>query len=149
VPKNVWVQHRHNYAGPLGDVRVARGALLWWPRTYYNKTKRYGVNLAITLNESAEEPWYLATNLRRASSAVCWYERRFRCEEIFRDLKDQLNLERVWIQDTRRMEQLVFGLVTLYYAITLIGVIVQQRGLRKRSARTASVWFGSLCVLST
>lgn len=142
VPKNVWVQHRHNYAGPLGDVQVARGALLWWPRTYYTKTKRYRVNLAITRNDTAEEPWYLATNLKRAASAVCWYERRFRCEELFRDLKDQLNLERVWIQDTHRMERLVFGLVTLYYALTLIGAIVQQRGLRKKICkdRVSLVW---------
>lgn len=132
VPKNVWVQHRHSYAGLLGGIEVLRGALLWWPRTYYQKTERYPVNLAITLNASAEEPWYLVTNLTRASSAVRWYERRFRCEELFRDLKDQLNLERVWIQHTHRMERLVFGLVVLYYALTLIGASVQQRGLRKK-----------------
>ena len=132
APKNVWVQHRHSYAGPLSGIDVARGALLWWPRTYYQKTKPYLVNLAVTLNATAQEPWYLVTNLKRACSAVRWYERRFRCEEPFRDLKDQLNLEKVWIQDTQRMERLVFGLVVLYYALTLIGAIVQQRGLRKK-----------------
>ncbi len=132
APKNVWVQHRHRYAGPLGGISVTRGGQLWWPRTYYHKTKRYPVNLAITLNATANEPWYLATNLKRASSAVRWYERRFRCEELFRDLKDQLHLETIRIQDTQRMERLVFGLVVLYYALTLIGAIVQQRGLRKK-----------------
>ena len=109
-----------------------RGTLLWWPRTYYQKTERYVVNLAITINATAKEPWYLVTNLKRASSTVRWYEHRFRCEELFRDLKDQLNLERTRIQDTDRMERLVFGLVVLYYALTLIGAIVQQRGLRKK-----------------
>ena len=64
VPKNVWVQHRHSYAGQLGGIPISQGALLWWPRTYYQKTKRYRVNLAITLNATAEEPWYLVTNLK-------------------------------------------------------------------------------------
>jgi len=132
APKNVWVQHGHSYAGRLGGITIMRGALLWWPRTYYQKTERYLVNLAITINATAKEPWYLVTNLKRASSAVRWYERRFRCEELFRDLKDQLHLERIRIQDTDRMERLVFGLVVLYYALTLIGAIVQQRGLRKK-----------------
>jgi hypothetical protein len=132
VPKNVWVQRGHSYAGPLGDIPVARGALLWWPRIRYQKTERYPVNLAITLNATAEEPWYLVTNLKRATTAVHWYERRFRCEELFRDLKDQLNLEKIRIQATHRVERLVFGLVVLYYALTLIGATVQQRGLRKK-----------------
>ena len=30
------------------------------------------------------------------------------------------------------MERLVFGLVVLYYALSLIGATVQQRGLRKK-----------------
>jgi hypothetical protein len=82
APKNVWVQHRHSYAGPLSGIDVTRGTLLWWPRTYYQKAKPYLVNLAITLNATAEEPWYLVTNLKRACSAVRWYERRFRCEVV-------------------------------------------------------------------
>jgi hypothetical protein len=132
VPKNVWVQRGNRYAGLLGDIPVTRGALLWWPRTIYQKSKRLRVNLAITLNATADEPWYLVTNLKRAATAVRWYERRFRCEELFRDLKDQLNLERIRIHDIDRIERLVFGIVVLYYALTLIGASVQQRGLRKK-----------------
>jgi hypothetical protein len=132
APKNVWVQHGDTHEGLLGEISVSRGALLWWPRTIYHKTNCYLVNLAITLNATAEEPWYLITNLARASSAVRWYERRFRCEELFRDLKDQLNLERIRIQDIHRIERLAFGIVVLYYALTLLGASVQQRGLRKK-----------------
>ena len=100
------------------------------------------MNLAITINATAEEPWYLVTNLKRASSAVRWYERRFRCEELFRDMKDQLNLEKVWTKNTDRVERLLFGLVVLYYALTLIGAVVQQRGLRKKVCkdRVSLVW---------
>jgi len=142
APKHTWVQYRHHYAGLLSGIAVTRGAQLWWPRVYYHKEKPYQVNLAITLNATAKEPWYLVTNLKRAASAVCWYERRFRCEELFRDLKDQLHLETVRIQHTERMERLIFGLVVLYYALTLIGATVQQRGLRKKVCkdRVSLVW---------
>jgi hypothetical protein len=151
VPKTVWVQYRHRYAGRLEGIPVARGALLWWPRTYYQKAKRYRVNLVITRNATAKEPWYLVTNLKRAASAVRWYERRFRCEELFRDLKDQLHLERVWIQQTQRMERLVFGLVVLYHALTLIGATVQQRGLRKRICkdRVSLAWLALRAIRMT
>lgn len=151
VPKNVWVQYRHHYAGRLEDIPVAKGALLWWPGAYYHKTKRYRVNLAITRNATADEPWYLATNLKRAISAVRWYERRFRCEELFRDLKDQLHLEKVWIRDTQRMERLVFGLVVLYHALTLIGAAVQQRGLRKKICkdRVSLAWLALRAIRMT
>jgi hypothetical protein len=56
VPKNVWVQHGHRYAGRLDGITVTQGALLWWPRTSYQKTERYLVNLAITINATAKEP---------------------------------------------------------------------------------------------
>ena len=70
----------------MENVEVSPGALLWWPQATYHLQDRYPVNLAITLNATAEEPWYLLTNLERASSAVRWYEQRFRCEELFRDV---------------------------------------------------------------
>lgn len=132
VPKNVWVQHQHHYAGLLRDIPMAKGQQRWWPRVYYHQRQRYRVNLAITRNATAEEPWYLVTNLKRASSAVRWYERRFRCEELFRDLKDQLHLETIRLQHTQRVERLLFGMVVLYYALTLIGASIQKRGLRKK-----------------
>ena len=132
VPKHVSVQYRHNYAGRLSGISIARGQQRWWPRVYYHRKERYRVNLAIALNATAEEPWYLVTNLRRAASAVRWYERRFRCEELFRDIKDQLHLETIRLQDTQRVERLLFGMIVLYYALTLIGATVQKRRLRKK-----------------
>jgi len=142
VPKNVWIQYGNKYAGTLGNISVARGVQMWWPHIFYHKKKQCPVNLAITLNATAKEPWYLVTNLKRAASAVHWYERRFRCEELFRDLKDQLHLETVRIRNTHRMTRLVLGMVVLYLALTLIGAIVQQRGLRKKVCkdRTSLVW---------
>jgi len=132
VKGDVWVHHGHYYSGRLRGIPVAKGAQLWWPRVRYHKEKEYRVNLAITRNATAEEPWYLVTNLKRASTAVRWYEKRFKCEELFRDLKDQLHLETIRLEHTERVERLLFGMMVLYYALTLIGADVQKRGLRKK-----------------
>lgn len=134
VKKDVWVQHGHRYAGCLRDLPVPRGVQLWWPQVAYHQVARYRANLAITRNASAEEPWFLATNLSRAETAVRWYERRFRCEELFRDLKDQLHLEtiRLRVQHPERVAKLLLGMMVLYDALTLIGAEIHRRGLRPK-----------------
>jgi len=87
--------------------------------------------LAITRNATAPEAWYLLTNLSRADSAVCWYERRFRCEELFKDIKDQLHLETIRLNHPPRIERLLFAILLVYYALMLIGVTAHRVGYRK------------------
>ena len=142
VKKDVWVARDSQYQGLLGNVPVPTGALLCWSGVAYHLTHRYRVKLAITRDARAEEPWYLVTNLPRASSAVRWYERRFRCEELFRDLKDQLHLETIRLQHPDRVARLLFGMIILYYALTLLGAEAHRRGLRKKVCkdRISLVW---------
>jgi hypothetical protein len=130
--KKVWVRFRQVHEGLLENVEVSRGALLWWPRATYHLQHHYPVNLAITLNATTEEPWYLLTNLARASSAVRWYERRFRCEELFRDVKDQLKLESIRTQNADRICRLLFGILVAHLALSLIGAAAQRVGLRRK-----------------
>lgn len=145
---DIWVRYRHRYAGRLRNIPVDKGAQLWWPQVQYHKEREYEVNLAITWDARAKEPWYLVTNLQRASTAVGWYEKRFRCEELFRDLKDQLHLETIRLQHTERVGRLLFGVMVLYYALTLIGAEVQKRGLRKKVCKDkASLPFVALRAL--
>lgn len=132
VRKDTTVRYHRQYQGPLCGVKVRRGELIWWPHVWYHSRQQCKVNLAITLNDTAEEPWYLVTNLKRGATAVHWYERRFRCEELFRDIKDQLHLETIRIKTTERVERLLFALVVAYYAITLIGVAAQSAGLSRK-----------------
>jgi hypothetical protein len=134
VCKETWVRY-HRYQGPLAAVKVRRGELLWWPRARYQLKTAYLVNIAISLNATAEEPWYLVTNLRRADSTVSWYERRFHCEELFRDVKDQLHLETIRTQKRERIERLLFAVVVAYYALTLIGLAAQRAGHRPHVCR--------------
>jgi hypothetical protein len=130
VCKETWVRYRCRYQGPLSGVKVRRGELLWWPHARYQLKTAYPLNIAITLNATAEEPWYLVTNLRRGDTTVAWYERRFRCEELFKDTKDQLHLETIRTQNRERIERLLFAVVMTYYALTLIGLAAQRAGYR-------------------
>jgi hypothetical protein len=129
---NVWVQCGQAFSGTLGEFPVLPGAQYWRPQVICHLQERCQVNLVITHDARAREPWYLLTNLQRASTTVRCYERRFRCEELFRDLKDQLHLETIRLWHTERVARLLFGIVVLYYALTLIGASAQQRGLRKK-----------------
>jgi hypothetical protein len=127
--KNVWVHYRQQHEGLLAQVSIRRGQLLWWPKTIYQQEERYRVNLALTWNGLAAEPWYLLTNLHRGAPAVKWYERRFRCEELFRDLKDQLHLETLRLKSRERIERLLFAVMVAYYALILIGLAAHSAGL--------------------
>jgi len=131
VRKGTWVRHKR-YAGPLADVSIRRGGLVWWPKVRYHKDAQYVANLAVALNATAEEPWFLLTNLHRAATAVRWYERRFRCEELFRDIKDQLHLETIRVKHMERARRILFCLVIAYLALTLIGVACHRAGQAKK-----------------
>jgi len=141
VRADTWVCHRR-YAGPLSDIPIRRGGLLWWPQVRYHKHECYPTNLAIARNATAKEPWYLLTNLSRAATAVSWYERRFRCEELFKDIKDQLHLETLRLRKSCQVERLLFGIVVAYYALTLIGVAAKRAGLNCKVCkdRTSAAW---------
>jgi hypothetical protein len=142
VKADTWVYSPGRHDGPLAKVKIRRGEWLWWPQVGYQKRERYRTNLAVTLNASAQEPWYLLTNLKRAAATVFWYERRFRCEELFRDIKDQLHLETLRIKQRGQVERLLFGLVIAYYALTLIGVAAQRAGLSRKVCkdRISAAW---------
>jgi hypothetical protein len=129
---NLWVQFGQTFSGTLDQIQMPSGAQYWWPHAICHREQHCPVNLVITHDARASEPWYLLTNLQRASTAVRCYERRFRCEELFRDLKDQLHLETIRLWHTQRVARLLFGILVLYYALTLIGASAQQRGLRSK-----------------
>ena len=131
VRKNTWVSHPE-YEGLLANWAVQRGTLHWWPHTLFHRKERYPVKIAIALNHTAEEPWFLVTNLSRAVSAVRWYERRFRCEELFRDIKDQLKMETIRTYHRDRIARLILGIMISYLALTFIGAAAQQARLRRK-----------------
>lgn len=79
----------------------------------------------------------VATSLPRAETAVHGYERRFRCEELFRDLKDQLHLEtlRIALERPERVEKLLEGMMVLYYTLTFPGPGCRSGGCGRKPGR--------------
>lgn len=141
VRKGTWVRHQR-YAGPLADISMRRGGLVWWPKVRYHSAAQYVANLAVALNATAKEPWFLLTNLHRATTTVGWYERRFRCEELFRDIKDQLHLETIRVKHMERVRRILFCLVIAYLTLTLIGVACQRAGHATKVCKdkTSAAW---------
>ena len=64
----------------------------------YHKSARVQANLVVAHAEPAPEPWYLVTNLQRATAAVKAYRRRCWIEEHFRDAKGNMGLDRLRIK---------------------------------------------------
>jgi hypothetical protein len=77
-----WVQ-MDGWAGRLWNVPRKADCTQCWEHVLYHKTMRVSVSLVVTHREPAPEPWYLVTNLDRASQAVKVYERRVWIEEHF------------------------------------------------------------------
>ena len=135
IKKNVWVHHRA-HTGCLKGFTVDKGVQLWWPGALNHQTARYRLTIAIPPQRHRRGALALrvATNLPRAETAVHWYEWRFRCEEFFRDINDQLHLETgcLGLDCPERVENLRLGMTVLYFALTFLGAEVQKLGLRKR-----------------
>jgi transposase len=67
--------------------------------------------------------WLLATDLGlSARQIVGIYRRRFWCEESFRDLKQEFELERVRVRKAERLENLLLALAIVVLIIAVIGI---------------------------
>jgi transposase len=69
--------------------------------------------------------WLLATDLGlSAREVVKMYERRFWCEESFRDRKQEFGLEQVRVKQAGRLENLLLALAI----VLMIVAVIAQRG---------------------
>jgi hypothetical protein len=68
------------------------------------------------------EPWYLATNLRKAESASSWYWQRGWIEQSFKDAKSRFGLARVQVGCPERLSRLLIGLSIACSWLTLMGL---------------------------
>ncbi len=84
---------------------------------------------------TAEEGWFILTNLDNLDEALKSYQKRFGIEEMFRDFKSGgYNLEDTQLTDKRLMSLIL--LITLAYAqATLSGEIIKEQGLAKYVGR--------------
>jgi len=99
--------------------------------TYRGDRRVIGINLAAVVAQPKKEvkeldPWFLATNLRKANTTIDRYAERFHIEEWFKDLKHQLGLATIQTKNLMRVRRMVF-LSCISYGITmLIGTIAKR-----------------------
>ena len=115
---NPWVELK-DWAGRIWDLPRRAGKIRLYHEVLYHKTARVPLKLVVAHAEPAAEPWYLATNLRRASSAVKAYRRRVWIEQHFRDLKSHMGLDRLRLKRAERIERLLI-LVAIAVAVAVL-----------------------------
>ncbi len=80
---------------------------------------------------SADEAWFILTNLNTLDKALNAYQKRFGIEEMFRDFKSGgYNLEGTKVSD-RRLMTLILLITLAYSQATLSGEIIKNQGIAK------------------
>lgn len=114
----------------LGEVRFVEGVRYG---LYHGRPRELPINVALCWKISKsraknprrkrpEEPWYLATNLGSAKSAVSWYWQRGWIEQSFKDAKSRFGLARVRVGCPERLSRLLMALSIACSWLTLMGL---------------------------
>ncbi len=117
-------------------VKTGRTKLL--PTVRYRSDHAVTVNLVLTRQAGATEPWYLATSLTDPTDARHRYEQRFQIEETFKDAKHQLGLEYTFVTTIRRLAKLVGALLTAILVLIFLGAKLDRWRRFVDRARTLS-----------
>ena len=115
---NPWVE-LEGWAGRLWNIARGRGQIRFYGQALYHRSARVPVNLVVAHAEPAPEPWYLITNLERATAALKAYRRRAWIEEHFRDAKSQMGLDRLRIRRAKSIERLLI-LMAIAMAVAIM-----------------------------
>ena len=128
----------------LGGWPLKRGELLFLEGVRLRQDRAVLTNLVLYWAKDQKEPWYLATDLKDPQEAVRLYRQRSWIEEMFRDFKHHLGLERSRVVGSGRLERLMLGLVLAYLVLALIGLYGVDPGF---SAEVISWGKGSIIFL--
>jgi hypothetical protein len=129
----------HGTAAPLGcqvrklhlrrgQCRGFRGVRLWADGSQ-------SVNLVIAhpTGLPVEEPWFLISNLAPDLDLVWSYEKRFCCEQLFRDQKSGVfHLADSGLRDPARIDRLLLVVAIAVLASSLQGYALSLGGLRRQ-----------------
>ena len=134
VKGDAWVECGP-YRGKLRDYAVSVGQCFKLSQVTYHKTKR--LQMKVVLNcariKGKACSWLLATNLGlSARQVVSIYARRFWCEESFRDLKQEFELEAVRVTKGARLENLLLALAIVLLILAVIGMRGNKLGYRDK-----------------
>ena len=124
LPGKLMVEHQ-GQRHLLGEWPLEEGELLFLEGAKLRQDRAVTVNLVLYWAEDQEEPWYLATDLEDPQEAVRLYGQRGWIDEMFRDFKQHLGLERSRVTGSARLERLMLGMVLAYLVLALIGLGVE------------------------
>jgi hypothetical protein len=125
---DVWVKHG-----------AIEGRLCNWPRrrnksvlyrdAVYHKNQRLTVNLVVCHKEPAPAPWFLITNVEAPAARIQKiYAKRMGIEEGIRDCKSGLDLNRLWLSESIRMDRMMIIVALAMLLIALTAVASKARG---------------------
>jgi len=126
VKGDAWVKSRR-FEGKLRDYPLSTGQCFKLRDVVYHKSKRYALKLGLNCEKVKGKAcsWLIATDLGiSAGQVVKIYERRFWCEESFRDQKQEFELEAVRVKRIERLENLLLALAI----VVMIIAVIAQRG---------------------
>ena len=124
VKGDAWVECG-KYQGKLKDYPLSVGQCFKLSNVIYHKTKRYKMKIVLNCAriEGKASSWLLATDLGLSGrQIVSIYERRFWCEESFRDQKQEFALEGVRVTKAARLENLLLALAIVLLILAVIGM---------------------------
>ena len=129
----------HGTAAPLGcqvrklhlrrgQCRGFRGVRLW-----VDGSQSVSLVIAHPIGLPVEEPWYLISNLAPDLDLVWSYEKRFCCEQLFRDQKSGVfQLESSGLREPQRIDRLLLVVAIAVLAGSLQGYALSLVGLRRQ-----------------
>ena len=126
VKGDAWIKSGR-YEGKLRDYSLSVGQCFKLRDVVYHKSKRYVLKMVLNCEKIKGKKcsWLLATDLGlSAGQVVKIYERRFWCEESFRDQKQEFELEAVRVKQAERLENLLLALAI----VLMIIAVIAQRG---------------------
>ncbi len=131
--KDIWLR--------LKDLGLVPGMSLYLQGVKITKTNGFGpINLAGTWKRkyrgwTAEEGWFILTNLDSLEIALLAYQKRFGIEEMFRDFKSGgYNLEDTLLTG-HRLNTLILLITLAYASATFSGEIIKRQGNAKYVGR--------------
>ncbi len=133
VEKEVWMQ--------LQTVGLQPGLSLYFQGVKVTKTKGFsGANVVCKWKRkyrgwTADEGWFILSNLNSLDESLDAYQKRFGIEEMFRDFKTGgYNLEGTKVEE-KRLISLILLITLAYSQATLCGEIIKNKGVAKYVGR--------------
>jgi len=133
VEKEVWMQ--------LQAVGLQPGLSLYFQGVKVTKTKGFlGANVVCKWKRkyrgwTADEGWFILSNLNSLNESLNAYQKRFGIEEMFRDFKSGgYNLEGTKVEE-KRLISLILLITLAYSQATLCGENIKNKGVAKYVGR--------------